>query len=245
MIEFQSVTFKHHYDEFALLDDASFVLPNGSNTVLCDVQSGKTSVCKLILGLIKPQHGKIIVDGKNVAECVPDVLFLPKEPTFFSNRTVLFNLEYPSRVRKIFPQNRERIQELAHIFSLENLLRAKVKTLNPSQKRRLALARGLSIHRQTVLFDGFFDNTNTDGSAATQNFVYNFQNVVEKYFSKCVTAVQFTSFPQNAFGHTVVLHDKKCAFEGSADKACKVVQSLCWLASDNVFPSVPSSDKPC
>ena len=67
MIEFCNVTFKHQYDDFALLENASFNLPNGISTVLCDVQSGKTSICRLILGLLTPQSGKISVDGEDVS----------------------------------------------------------------------------------------------------------------------------------------------------------------------------------
>lgn len=220
MIEFCNVTFKHHYDDFALLENASFTLQNGTNTVLCDVQSGKTSICKLILGLLTPQSGKILVDGEDVSLRRPNVLFLPKEPTLFLGKSVSYNLNYPSKVRKILPQNAERIAQIAHKFALEEKLDVKAKKLSYEEKLQLALARGMTIERKTVLFDGFFDN----------NYTESFAQVV-KNFPTSQTVVLFTSFPQNAVGNTVVLDNKKCVFEGEASKAQEIVKNLCWLAT--------------
>lgn len=221
MIEFCNVTFKHQYDDFALLENASFNLPNGISTVLCDVQSGKTSICRLILGLLTPQSGKISVDGEDVSVCRPDVLYLPKEPTLFLEKSVSYNLNYPSKVRKILPQNSERIHQIAHKFALDEKLGTKAKKLSKMEKLQLALARGMTVERKIVLFDGFFDN----------NYTESFSQVVNEYFPFCQTAVLFTAFPQNAVGHTVVLENKKCVFQGEVSQAQEVVKNLCWLAT--------------
>lgn len=221
MIQFIDVTFKHHYDDFALFQEASFTLQDGINTVLCDIQSGKTSACRLILGLLAPQSGKILVDGKDVSVCRPDALYLPEEPSLFLHKSVEFNLNYPSKVRKILPQNYERIAQIAHKFCLDEKLSQKAKKLSHSEKLQLALARGVTVERKTVLFDGFFDN----------NYTESFQNVVREHFPFCRTAVQFTALPQNAVGHTVVLDDKKCVFQGDANLAREYTEDLCWLAA--------------
>lgn len=221
MIEFSNVTFKHQYDDFALLQNATFTLQNGTNTLLCDVQSGKTSICKLILGLLKPQGGKISVDGEDVSVRRPDVLFLPKEPTLFLDKSVSYNLNYPSKVRKILPQNAERIAQIAHKFALDKKLDVKAKKLSFDEKLQLALARGMTVERKIVLFDSFFDN----------NYTIESFSEVAKNFHFCKTIVLLTSFPQNAVGNTVVLEDKKCIFQGEASQAQEVVKSLCWLAT--------------
>ena len=58
MITFNDVTFRYPYDDFDVLKDASFTLHEGVNTLLCDVQSGKTTVCRLLMACSFPFRGK-------------------------------------------------------------------------------------------------------------------------------------------------------------------------------------------
>lgn len=219
MIQFRDVTFKHQYDDFALLENASFTLCDGINTLLCDIQSGKSTICKLILGELQPQCGEIIIDDRRFSSKEhADVLYLPRTPDFFNNRSVLFNLQYPSKVRKILPQNEQRILQLAKTFGFEQKLNVKVKKLSQSEKRNLSLARGLTVERKTVLFDDFFDNTS---SVSITELL--------QLFPFCKTIVVLTSDARFACGHTVVLDGKQCVFQGDSDGAKKIVQSLCWL----------------
>ncbi len=219
MIQFRNVTFKHQYDDFALLENASFTLCDGINTLLCDIQSGKSTICRLILGELQPQSGEILIDDRQFSSKEhPDVLYLPRTPDFFNNKSVLFNLQYPSKVRKILPQNQQRIAQLAKTFGFEQKLNVKVKNLSQSEKRNLALARGLTVQREIVLFDDFFDNTSSNSVAE-----------LLQLFPFCKTMVVLTSDAQIAYGHTVVLDGKKCVFQGDSDGAKEIVQSLCWL----------------
>ena len=105
MIRFDDVVFRYPYDSFDVLKGATFCLESGINTVLCDLQSGKTTICRLILGELQPTSGKISVFGNSPDEKNPakNILYLPQKPVFFRNRSVLYNLQYPSRVRKNHP----------------------------------------------------------------------------------------------------------------------------------------------
>jgi len=61
-IEFQNVTMA--YDERVILDDVSFVVnPGETKIVMGGSGTGKSTILKLVLGLIKPQEGRILVDG--------------------------------------------------------------------------------------------------------------------------------------------------------------------------------------
>lgn len=225
MIEFQNVTLKYHYDEYSLFENLSFTLEEGLNTLLCDVQSGKTSLCKLLLGEVKPNGGKILVDGKDVSEksAAPiSALYLPEEPTFFQGKSVLFNLQYPLKVRKQSVQNNERLQWVVQKLRMEALLKTKVKKLTYAQKKVLALARGLIVPRDIVLFDGFFDNT-IEGYPELD-----LENVLEMF--SCKTAVVLTTKADLACGNTVVLDGRQCVFQGESQKAKAIVADLEWLA---------------
>lgn len=227
MIEFQNVTLRYHYEAYNLFENLSFCLPEGVNTLLCDMQSGKSSICKMLLSQLPPNSGKVFVDGVDLynfekgKQPLANALYLPAVPTFFENKTVQYNLEYPLRVRKQLAQNASKVAELAEKFGLQNLLSLKVKKLNFRQKKILSLARGLTVERDIVLFDGFFDDTESDGILSRDSVLAAFP---------CKTKVIFTTDVSLAMGNTIVIDDKKCAFCGTSDEAAEFVANLTWLA---------------
>ena len=221
MIVFDSVTLRYPYDEFEVLKGASFTLHDGVNTVLVDVQSGKSSICKLLLKDIAPTSGQIFVDNKTISSITNsnlDILYLPRNPAFFKRKSVQYNMEYPLKVRKVGKRQRiERVKEIAAQFELP--LDVKVYKLSAQQQRTLALARGLTVKRKIALFDSFFD-----GDTSNNEYINN----ILQHFATCVI---LTSDPCIAKGHTVVLDGGKTAFEGDVEQAKQVVESLYWLSS--------------
>src|SRR5256885_17104248 len=64
-IEFQNVTMA--YEDRVILDEGSFVVnPGETKIVMGGSGTGKSTILKLVLGLIKPQHGRILIDGDDV-----------------------------------------------------------------------------------------------------------------------------------------------------------------------------------
>ncbi|HST24121.1 MAG TPA: ATP-binding cassette domain-containing protein, partial [Blastocatellia bacterium] len=64
-IEFKNVTMA--YDDRMILDDVSFIVnPGETKIVMGGSGTGKSTILKLVLGLIKPQSGTILVDGEDV-----------------------------------------------------------------------------------------------------------------------------------------------------------------------------------
>ena len=219
MIVFDNVTLRYPYDEFDVLKGASFKLCEGVNTILADAQSGKSSICKLLVKDIAPTSGQIFVDGLDISRIANnslDILYLPRNPVFFERNSVQYNIEYPLKVRKVGKsQRRERAQEVATQFDLP--LEAKARTLSTEQRRNLALARGLTVKRKIALFDDFFDDESD----------INYINGILKHFDTCVL---FTSNPYLACGHTVVLDGGITVFQGEAEQAKECVSNLYWLS---------------
>ena len=220
MIIFDKVTLRYPYDEFDVLKDASFTLEQGVNTVLADAQSGKSTLCKLLLKDIAPTSGHIFVDGLDISSITNanlDILYLPRNPVFFERKSVQYNMEYPLKVRKVGKTERkQRVRELAEQFAID--LGAKLHSLSPEQRRTVALARGLTVKRKTVLFDGFFDGDTPD---------IQYINGILKHFDTCVI---LTSEPRIAMGNTVVLDGGITAFQGDAEQARQYVSKLYWLS---------------
>ena len=219
MIVFDNVTLRYPYDEFDLLKGVSLTLHDGINTVLADAQSGKSSICKLLIKDIAPTSGHIFVDGLEISGITNsnlDILYLPRNPVFFERRSVQYNMEYPLKVRKVDKvDRRNRISELAAHFGLS--LDVQVRKLSIEQRRNLALARGLTVKRKIALFDGFFD---------FETLNYQYMNSILQHFDTCVI---LTSDPRLAKGHTVVLDGGVTVYEGDAEQAKQIVGKLHWL----------------
>jgi phospholipid/cholesterol/gamma-HCH transport system ATP-binding protein len=64
-IEFHDVTMA--YEDRVILDEVNFVVnPGETKIVMGGSGTGKSTILKLVLGLIKPQHGRILIDGDDV-----------------------------------------------------------------------------------------------------------------------------------------------------------------------------------
>ncbi|MCM1289419.1 MAG: ATP-binding cassette domain-containing protein [Corallococcus sp.] len=226
-IEFDNVTLRYHYDDYDVLCGASFTLSDDVNTILCDVQSGKGTICKLILGNLVPTQGRVLLDGRetrNLSKQSINALYLSLEPAFFENKTVLYNLQYPLRVRKSLKENAKTVLHLAEEFGLADFLGKKVKSLSFEQKLKLSLARGLTVKRDLVLLDGFFDDNNLERNYPELSLI----NVLPKFEG---TVAVLSVRPEIAVGRTVVMDGGACVYEGDADGARQKVTNLGWLAS--------------
>ena len=224
MIEFNNVWLQYHYDDFAVLKGASFTLREGLNTVLADVQSGKSSICKLLCKEVKLTDGEIIVDGlslQSITSAHLGILYLPSAPTFFENRSVRFNVEYPLKVRKVArAERRQRVQEIAACLNVD-YLNEKVKKLSAEQRKTVALARGLTVQRKVVLFDDFFQFDDDKTLVDMCSVLKLFENA---------TCVILSSDERLAMGNTVVIDGGVTVYEGDADGAASVIDGLQWLS---------------
>lgn len=221
MIEFTDVVLRYPYDDFDVLKGVSFSLVEGVNTVVCDIQSGKSSLCNLLCGEVKPTSGSIYFDGKDIYGITNrdrGILYLSSDPTLFLHKTVRQNVEYPLVVRKTEKSQRLSIAEQAmQTVGIADLANVKAKKLDENQKIAVMLARGLTVSRKVVLFDGVFDGGNVD---VTQTL---------NLFDSPIKVI-FTSQKNLLIGNVVVLDGGKCVYQGNADGAKTVLDGLAFLS---------------
>lgn len=218
MIEFKQVELHYHYDEYALLKNLSFTLIDGINTILCDSQSGKSSICKLLTKQFAPTNGQISVDGLDITSIANKslgILYIPANPTFFENRSVRFNVKYPLKVRKTAKTEQiKRFDEVTSLVGLNNV-DLKIKKLTLAERKKAALARGLTVARQIVLLDDFCDS-----AEQIDEIVKLFGNV---------TIVILTSDINLARGNVVVLDGGVSLYQGDVDGAKECRSNLSWI----------------
>ena len=124
--------------------------------------SGKTTVLRLIAGFAAPQSGKILLDGKIVAEAgrivVPphrrQIGMVFQDLALWPHMNVGENIAFGLKLRKIPRKERRRkVEEMLRLVGLEGYAKRRIDQLSGGQQQRVALARALALSPKILLMD--------------------------------------------------------------------------------------------
>lgn len=157
----QIVSLRKSYRKRPVIRDVSIELGRGEVVALLGPNgSGKTTCFYSIAGLVTPEGGKVIIDGRDVTtlpmyrRAQLGIGYLPQEMSIFRGMTVEDNimaiLEIAETDRH---RRRERLEELLSEFSIEHLRRASALALSGGERRRAEIARCLAAGPKYVLLD--------------------------------------------------------------------------------------------
>lgn len=119
--------------------------------------SGKSSLLRVIAGLEEATSGEVFIDGKDVTEAEPkdrDIAMVFKSAALYPTLNVFDNMAYGLRLRKA-PEAlvKERVNAVAEILGLKDVLLRKPKALTSAQKQRAAIGRAIVREPKLYLFD--------------------------------------------------------------------------------------------
>ncbi len=146
------------YGTVAAVDGIDIEIARGEFfTMLGPSGSGKTTTLRLIAGFERPDAGTIELGGKDVSRLPPfdrDVNTVFQDYALFPHMTVLTNVEYGLRVKKVArAERRERADEALRLVRLEGYGERKPSQLSGGQRQRVALARAIVNRPQALLLD--------------------------------------------------------------------------------------------
>lgn len=160
MLELKKITYKYQFGNTALVNVSFCVEKNKPLSILGEEESGKTTLLKLIAGLLKHDNGDIYFNGKNwIGTSTKDrnVCFISTKGNFFNNKSVKYNLEYPLKVRKTEKSLiNAKIEDIAKKFGIEDILDEKIKNLNTNQRVLINLMRIFLREADVYLLDNPF-----------------------------------------------------------------------------------------
>jgi len=122
--------------------------------------SGKTTCFYAIAGLITPEGGQVLIDGRD-ATLLPmyrraklGIGYLPQEMSIFRGLSVEGNILAILEIAEKDPAvRRDRLEELLSEFSITHLRRASALSLSGGERRRVEIARCLAANPKYVLLD--------------------------------------------------------------------------------------------
>ena len=152
------------FEDQVVLNGISFRLPRGETKAIFGVAgSGKSTILKLALGLLKPDRGHIYTLGQDVTQMKEDDLFALRsqvgivfqESALFDSLTVRDNVAFRLMEESAVPQEEieRRVREALRFVELERTLDMLPSELSGGMRRRVAIARAIITQPETLLYD--------------------------------------------------------------------------------------------
>lgn len=217
------------FDDKVILDQVSFTLAAGDMKIILGASgAGKSTILRLILGLLKPDGGQIFVDGKRIDDMTEDALMAVRanlgmvfqEGALFDSLTVRENVGYRLFEETDMPVDQvdARVREVLGYVGLGEYADRMPSELSGGQRRRVAIARALTSKPRILLYDE--PTTGLDPITALTID----SEVVKLRDLEKVSSIVVTHQLRDAFyvaGHQAVSRDGKIEFEPAADGAAR------------------------
>jgi lipopolysaccharide export system ATP-binding protein len=144
-----------------VVNDVSFSVEGGEVVGLLGPNgAGKTTTFLMTVGLVMPDAGAVLLDGEDVTtlpmfrRARRGLGYLPQEPSVFRRMTAVENL---LAILETLPGDRTERETTAHDlldrFKLSHLAHAVADTLSGGERRRLEIARALTLSPRFILLD--------------------------------------------------------------------------------------------
>ena len=152
------------FDEKVILREVSFTLKTGHTKIFLGASgAGKSTILRLILGLLKPDGGQIFVNGERVDNMAEDEMMRVRadlgmvfqEGALFDSLTVRGNVGYKLFEELNWPpdQANRRVEEVLGFIGLRDFIDRMPSELSGGQRRRVAIARAMAAKPRILLYD--------------------------------------------------------------------------------------------
>jgi phospholipid/cholesterol/gamma-HCH transport system ATP-binding protein len=161
-IEFRDVHLA--FDDKKVLDGVSFTVKRGeTKLILGRSGGGKSTTIRLILGLLKPDAGRILIDGEDITDYTEEEMMevrkkigmVFQEGALFDSLSVYENVAYRLREQGVVDEDEieQEVKRMLRFVDLDDAIDKMPIELSGGMRRRVGIARALVGDPEIVLFD--------------------------------------------------------------------------------------------
>ena len=152
------------FDERVVLNHVSFTVKKGQTCVIMGRSGvGKSVSLKHLMGFLKPDSGRIFIDGEDVTDFTEKefavvrrkVTMVFQSGALFDSLTVADNIAFPLEGQPgLTPEDIDAyVNKLAHVLEVDEVLEKLPGELSTGMRRAVAIARALAQNPEAILFD--------------------------------------------------------------------------------------------
>ena len=200
------------FDDKRVIDDVSFKVENGETLAIVGFSgSGKSTILKLICGLITPDSGEIITSKGDIA-----MVF--QYSALFDSLDVADNIAFALRERKdlTLPRTEEEIKnivaeklELVGLKGIENKFPSE---LSGGMQKRVSFARAIVTEPNSILYDEPTSGLDPISSTLIEDYIVRLKD--ETNAASIVVTHQMSTIQRTA-NRVIMLYNGKIVFEGT------------------------------
>ena len=251
MIELESISKK--FESQVVLDNINATFDNGKSNLIIGLSgAGKTVLLKCIVGLLTPDEGKVLYDGRNMITLnKKERLLLRREmgmlfqsAALFDSMSVLENVMFP--LDMFSDKNRdERIERARFCLERVNMLDAQYKSpseLSGGMQKRAAIARAIALEPRYL----FCDEPNSGLDPQTSLIIDELIHDITREYN--ITTIVNTHDMNSVMGigdHIIFLADGKKSWEGTKDEILNTDNDRLneFLFSSDLLKKVKKTEK--
>ena len=220
-IEVKNCSFSYDNEKDAV-KNISFSIEEGSyTTIIGHNGSGKSTIAKLLIGLLEKRNGEIIIDGlelneKNLDEIRSKIGIVFQNPdNQFIGATVADDIAFGLENHLVESKEMDKIiQEFAKRVNMQEYLNREPQNLSGGQKQRVAIAGVLAMNPDIIIFDESTSMLDPKGKEEINELIREINEL------KKMTVISITHDIEEVVhsDHVIVMEKGKVAYDGSKEE---------------------------
>lgn len=237
-IEVEHLTFSYDGEQ-DVLKDVSFQIEEGSYTTIVGHNgSGKSTIAKLLIGLMEAKSGTITVDGIKLTEkSVYDIrdkigIVFQNPDNQFIGATVADDIAFGLENHQVPQEQMQRIIErFAQQVNMSKYLNSEPTKLSGGQKQRVAIASVLAIAPQILIFDESTSMLDPQGKAEINGLI----RQIHQASGMTIVSITHDIEEMANSDHVIVMSEGQVVMDGTPEMILKREQELVELQLDVPF----------
>ena len=157
LLEVKDVSYAYHTKsgETPALSHISFSVEKGEFLAIVGPSGcGKSTLLDMLCGLLTPEEGEILLNGKPLSESVTNIGYMLQKDHLFEWRTIYSNVLLGLEIqKKNSPNAREKVNHLLADYGLDKFRESRPSQLSGGMRQRAALIRTLALEPDLLLLD--------------------------------------------------------------------------------------------